>query len=182
MKIEYSLFKGCELSFDPVTNDVFGRRKVNNKVFGCRKSVPQRKHFFCPHCKTDDISHIKERKIDVKPQYISLAYGHVVADTVYGKSYSKDGIQNYPVSVKFYCTNCENEHTKPELIKAQIESDKNREKDILKAHEHVYLELMKIQENPPQKVKIVLPQARMMSVNDVPDLSNPPLSIINKQA
>lgn len=170
MKIDYNVFKGCELSFDIVTSEVFGCRKVGNEVFGCRKSVPQSKHFFCPHCKTENISHIKERKIDGQPQYISLAYGHVVVDTVYGKSYSDLGVHDYPVSVKFYCMNCENEHTKPELMKALMESERNRDKEILKAHEHVYLELMKIQEKPSKTIKIELPLARMMSDNDIPDL------------
>ena len=117
---------------DVFLEKIFATVIINNKEYGICKSYAVETTFVCPHCKTKDDNKIKEMRIDGEPRIKSLAYGYGWADTVYGKSYLPciDGTRSrdYPVSVKYYCENCHNEFTKPDLMRLQRDMEKQREK------------------------------------------------------
>jgi len=130
------------IKYDNVQNKIFATRIIDGKKYGVCQSIPRQDYFFCPHCQTKNADKIKEIKIDGEPEIKSLAYGYGWADTRYGKSYLPiiDGIKSrdYPVSVKFYCENCGNEHTKPELLEALQERNERFESEKRKVWKEVY--------------------------------------------
>ena len=137
--------KEIKIEYDNISEKVFATRIVDGKKFGICLSVKHDDYFYCPHCKTNDFNSIKERKIDGEPEIKSLAYGYGWADTRYGKSYLPiirgTESRDYPVSVKFLCEKCGNEHTKPELLKALQERDYNFDKRLLSAKKECYQKL-----------------------------------------
>jgi ribosomal protein L44E len=145
--IKYPTKEGIIINYDNLEDKICAARIIDGKKYIICKIVDRPKYFYCPHCKTENSNNIKERKINGEPEIKSLAYGYGWADIRYGKSYCPiiDGTKSrdYPVSVKFYCKNCGNEHAKPELLKALNERDKEFENKKKKAWLEVYEKMSK---------------------------------------
>jgi len=122
-------FGKVSISFDDINGKIVGRLADKGICFSLKKP----EYFFCPHCKTTNFDNVKEERIDGEPEIKSIAYGMGFADTKYGKSYvpimDGDKSRDYPVSFKYFCENCRNEFTKPELMEALNERDKVFEKE-----------------------------------------------------
>lgn len=122
--ISYLEREGFDLNVDAF----LGLCSIRKGDLGIKINLESKKFFSCPHCLLEG-QKITEIKINGEPRYKSVAYGHGVADTVYGRAYfDYDGTSNvtdWPVSTKYRCENCSNEFTKPELLQKQIEHEKS---------------------------------------------------------
>ena len=149
---EIKAYKEIQIQYDSLESKVFATRVIGGQKYGICQSIKRQSYFYCPHCKTEDFDLIKERKMDGEPEIKTIACGYGFADTRYGKSYVPilDGnkSRNYPVSVKFYCENCRNEHTKPELLKALNERDRQYENEKRNTWQEVYDKMSSF--NPPE--------------------------------
>ena len=134
-------FEDIKITYDDIEGKIFGRLADKGICF----SLKRPDYFFCPHCKTTKIDVVKERRINGDPEIKSIAYGEGFADTKYGKSYVPilDGNRSldYPVSFKYFCENCGNEHTKPDLMKALNDRDINFEKEKEEKIKEIFLAL-----------------------------------------
>jgi len=126
------------LPHNPFPDILISDDTLSGKVYlkkggmGICVSYEQTSHFSCPHCRTKNCNSIKERVIDGSPKMKTTTFGYGVADTVYGThNLSCKGFDisrmDYPVSRKYYCIECQNEFTKPDLLKAQNEKEKQLE-------------------------------------------------------